>query len=159
MLVSRKEMLQEYFSVSITDDGSITAIPMMIKGYVPNLEKLPDFLWRLGSEVDWTSEKACFHTIARELAILYSTQPDRIEEDEDEDEADESDTVDLEREDGEKKKSAQAIEDARFQHMVSTLIFPALKRHFIPPKALIERAGMVVQVAQVKDLYKVFERC
>ncbi|GJJ72316.1 DNA mismatch repair protein MLH1 [Entomortierella parvispora] len=157
MLISRKEMLQEYFSVVVTDDGNITAIPMMIKGYVPNLEKLPDFLWRLGSEVDWTSEKACFQTIARELAIFYSTQPDQIEE-EDEDE-DEADTADPEHEDGEKKKSAQAIEDARFQHMVSTLIFPALKRHFIPPKALIERAGIVVQVAQVKDLYKVFERC
>lgn len=158
MLVSRKEMLQEYFSITITDDGNITAIPMMIKGYVPNLEKLPDFLWRLGSEIDWTSEKACFRTIARELAIFYSTQPDRIEE-EGEDEAEGSDKVNLEHEDGEQKKSAQAIEDVRFQHMVSTLIFPALKRHFIPPKTLIERAGMVVQVAQVKDLYKVFERC
>ncbi|KAG0056370.1 DNA mismatch repair protein [Gryganskiella cystojenkinii] len=161
MLVSRKEMLHEYFSIIVTDDGHLTAIPMMIKGYVPNLEKLPDFLWRLGSEVDWTAEKSCFQTIARELAVFYSTQPDRVEQDEDEDEDEEAEQVEEHDQNGgnSKTRSPQAIQDAQFQHMVSTLIFPAFKRHFIPPKTLIERQGMVVQVAQVKDLYKVFERC
>ncbi|KAI8599809.1 DNA mismatch repair protein Mlh1 [Dissophora ornata] len=155
-LVSRKEMLREYFSVCVTDNGDLTAIPMMIRGYIPNLEKLPDFLWRLGSEIDWTSEKTCFQTVSRELAIFYSTQPERVEdplagEEDNGDECD--DTL------GTDGKSPQEIQDAQFQHMVSTLIFPAFKKNFIPPKALIEKSGMVVQVAQVKDLYKVFERC
>ncbi|KAF9134519.1 DNA mismatch repair protein [Mortierella sp. 14UC] len=158
-LVARKEMLKEYFSICITNDGKLSAIPMMIKGYVPNLEKLSDFLWRLGSEIDWTSEKGCFQTLARELAIFYSTQPERVEDPfmdngDDDDEKDEN-----EGESDHNKKTPQEIQDALFQHMVSSLIFPALKRHFIPPKALIEQSGMVVQVAQVKDLYKVFERC
>ncbi|KAF9576426.1 DNA mismatch repair protein [Mortierella alpina] len=153
-LISRKEMLREYFSICITDDGQLSALPMMIKGYIPNLDKLPDFLWRLGSEINWTAEKACFQTLARELAIFYSTQPERVEDpwrndvDADEDQNMEND-----------EKSPQEIHDAQFQHMVSRLIFPAFKRHFIPPKTLIEQSGMVVQVAQVKDLYKVFERC
>jgi hypothetical protein len=51
-LVSKREMLQEYFSICITEDGHLSAIPILIKGYIPNLEKLPDFLWRLGSEVN-----------------------------------------------------------------------------------------------------------
>lgn len=51
-LISKREMLQEYFSICITEDGHLSAIPMLIKGYIPNLEKLPDFLWRLGSEVN-----------------------------------------------------------------------------------------------------------
>ncbi|KAF9339200.1 DNA mismatch repair protein [Linnemannia elongata] len=154
-LVARKEMLKEYFSICITDDGKLSAIPMMVRGYVPNLEKLSDFLWRLGSEIDWTSEKACFQTLARELAIFYSTQPERVE-----------DPVEDEKSQGESsgeadhdKKTPQEVQDAHFQHMVSSLIFPAFKKHFIPPKTLIEKSGMVVQVAQVKDLYKVFERC
>ncbi|KAF9967951.1 DNA mismatch repair protein, partial [Mortierella alpina] len=152
-LVSRREMLREYFSVCITDDGQLSALPMMIKGYVPNLDKLPDFLWRLGSEIDWTGEKACFQTLAKELAIFYSTQPETVEDPRSKD-AD-ADDQNMENDD----KSPQEIQDAQFQHMVSRLIFPAFKRHFIPPKTLIERSGMVVQVAQVKDLYKVFERC
>ncbi|KAG0207602.1 DNA mismatch repair protein [Mortierella sp. GBA30] len=153
-LINRKEMLKEYFSICITDDGKLTAIPMMIKGYVPNLEKLPDFLWRLGSEVDWTAEKACFQTVSRELAIFYSTQPERVQ-----DPFSEEDDYDHNRTMEDDTKSPQEIQDAHFQRMVSTLIFPAFKRHFIPPKTLIERSGMVLQVAQVKDLYKVFERC
>ncbi|KAG0308102.1 DNA mismatch repair protein [Dissophora globulifera] len=156
MLVSKKEMLREYFSICITDDGEVTAIPMMIRGYIPNLEKLPDFLWRLGSEIDWTAEKSCFQTISRELAIFYSTQPEWIE---DALSVDEGIDDDMETSTGKNGKSPQEIQDARFQHMVATVIFPAFKRHFIPPKALIEKSGMVVQVAQVKDLYKVFERC
>ncbi|KAK3806187.1 MAG: DNA mismatch repair protein Mlh1-like protein [Linnemannia elongata] len=154
-LITRKEMLKEYFSICITDDGKLSAIPMMVRGYIPNLEKLSDFLWRLGSEIDWTSEKACFQTLARELAIFYSTQPERVEDPfEDENFLDESSG-----EGDHDKKTPQEVQDAQFQHMISSLIFPAFKKHFIPPKALIEKSGMVVQVAQVKDLYKVFERC
>ncbi|KAF9433331.1 DNA mismatch repair protein, partial [Entomortierella beljakovae] len=155
-LVSRKAMLREYFSVCINDEGELTALPMLIKGYIPNLEKLPDFLWRLGSEVNWTGEKSCFQTISRELAIFYSTQPERVDDppamdsNEDEDGDEGADHV---------EKSPQDIQDAHFQRMVSAIIFPAFKKQFIPPKGLIEKAGMVVQVAQVKDLYKVFERC
>ncbi|KAF9114980.1 DNA mismatch repair protein [Mortierella sp. AM989] len=150
-LIARKEMLREYFSICISDYGDLTAIPMMIKGYIPNLEKLPDLLWRLGSEIDWTAEKACFQTVSRELAIFYRTQPERAEDplaiEEDDEDLDTS------------GKSPQDILNAQFQRMVSSIIFPAFKKSFIPPKALIEKAGMVVQVAQVKDLYKVFERC
>ncbi|KAG0261361.1 DNA mismatch repair protein [Mortierella polycephala] len=151
-LVGRREMLREYFSICITDQGQLSAIPMMIRGYIPNLEKLPDFLWRLGSEIDWTTEKTCFQTLSRELAIFYSTQPERVE-----DPFALEDSSDETMED--EGKSPQELQDAHFQHMVSTLVFPAFKRYFIPPKSLIEKSGMVVQVAQVKDLYKVFERC
>ncbi|KAF8933840.1 DNA mismatch repair protein [Haplosporangium gracile] len=157
-LVARKAMLKEYFSICITDDGKLSAIPMMVRGYVPNLEKLSDFLWRLGSEIDWTSEKACFQTLARELAIFYSTQSERVE-DPFEDNHDEEMQDENSDEPDHDKKTPQEIRDAQFQHMISSLIFPAFKKHFIPPKALIEKTGMVVQVAQVKDLYKVFERC
>jgi DNA mismatch repair protein MLH1 len=48
-------MLREYFSLCITEDGLLSAIPLMIKGYMPNMEKLPDLLWRLGSEVCFLS--------------------------------------------------------------------------------------------------------
>jgi len=104
-------------------------------------------------QVNWTAEKECFQTLCREFAIFYSTQPERV--------AEEEQDMDFEEEGAHQptSKSAQTVHDARFQHMVSTVIFPALKKHFVPPKTLIERSGVVVQVAQVKDLYKVFERC
>lgn len=44
-------MLNEYFSMSIDDDGQLTSIPMLMRDYTPNLDKLPLFLMRLGPQV------------------------------------------------------------------------------------------------------------
>ncbi|KAF9162799.1 DNA mismatch repair protein [Actinomortierella ambigua] len=164
-LVERREMLKEYFSVCITEDGHVEALPMILKGYAPNLEKLPDFLWRLGSEVDWTAEKPCFQSISRELAIFYSTHPELVVDEEEEKAKEEGGGVDNGlKGDGNNDRAKdlttlQQKQDAYFQHMVATVLFPALKRGFIPPKSLVEQPGVVVQVAHVKELYKVFERC
>ncbi|KAG0346415.1 DNA mismatch repair protein [Podila humilis] len=158
-LVTRREMLREYFSICISENGLLTAIPMMLKGYIPNMEKLPDLLWRLGSEVNWSAEKECFQTVSRQLAIFYSTQPERVEECEQEEEDQSFELSDYTTHKNHAPKSVQSVQDARFQHMISTVVFPALKKNFVPPKSLIERTGIVVQVAHVKDLYKVFERC
>lgn len=62
-------MLKEYFSICITDDGKLSAIPMMVRGYVPNLEKLSDFLWRLGSEVSQNSIEKLDNNLVRNLVI------------------------------------------------------------------------------------------
>lgn len=44
-------MLLEYFSMTITENGELATLPLMLKGYAPNLDKLPTFLLRLGTEV------------------------------------------------------------------------------------------------------------
>lgn len=50
-IVDRREMLQEYFMLDISKDGKIMSIPHLLKGYTPNLDKLPLFLMRLGPQV------------------------------------------------------------------------------------------------------------
>lgn len=49
--MQRREMLLEYFSIVITDEGMIETLPMLLKDYSPNLDKLPLFLMRLGPQV------------------------------------------------------------------------------------------------------------
>ena len=44
-------MLKDYFLFEITDDGLVESLPLLLKGYVPNLDKLPLFLMRLGPQV------------------------------------------------------------------------------------------------------------
>lgn len=44
-------MLSEYFSLNINDDGLLTSIPILMRDYTPNLEKLPLLLMRLGPQV------------------------------------------------------------------------------------------------------------
>ena len=42
--------------------------------------------------------------------------------------------------------------------MVEHVIFPTLKTDFIPPRKMAED-GSILQIADLHDLYKVFERC
>lgn len=44
-------MLEDYYSIIITEDGQLKALPMILRGYIPTMDKLPMFLLRLGTEV------------------------------------------------------------------------------------------------------------
>lgn len=122
-------MLKEYFSFDITEDGMLTGLPMIIRDYVPCMDKLPVFLLRLGTEVDWDNEKDCFHTLSQELALFYRAEP-----------------------------PMDQIQDQRDYYLwqVQHYIFPCFKTHFI---ATTKLKDSVTQLANLTDLYKIFERC
>ena len=48
----RREMLSEYFCLTITDEGLVQTLPLILRGYIPNLDKLPLLLMRLGPQVE-----------------------------------------------------------------------------------------------------------
>jgi hypothetical protein len=54
LLLDKRVMLRDYFSVDINDEGELVSIPMLLKGYSPCLGKLPSFLLRLGPNVSLT---------------------------------------------------------------------------------------------------------
>jgi DNA mismatch repair protein MLH1 len=49
--MARRDMLEEYFLLEITEMGLVKSLPLLLKGYLPNLDKLPLFLMRLGPQV------------------------------------------------------------------------------------------------------------
>ena len=53
-------MLEDYFSLKISDDGCIVSLPLLLESYSPNLDRLPMFLLRLVSEVCMDKEKDCW---------------------------------------------------------------------------------------------------
>ncbi|KAK4057372.1 DNA mismatch repair protein Mlh1 [Microbotryomycetes sp. JL221] len=71
-LVDAREMLNEYFSFSISEQGKIESLPNILPGYVPDFKKLPLFVMRLAMHVDWQNEKTCFETFLRELATFFN---------------------------------------------------------------------------------------
>ncbi|KAG2185059.1 hypothetical protein INT43_000972 [Umbelopsis isabellina] len=158
ILIDRADMLHEYFSLRISSKGELLSLPMLIKNYVPTMDKLPLFLLRLGTEVDWDSEKECFDSLAKELALFYSAEPP-LREDEAPEELDQDHPMTGE-------SSAQTSyekEHKNYLWQVEHLIFPALKYQFVAPKSLAASSGPgsghVVQLADLPDLYKIFERC
>ncbi|KAM0323477.1 hypothetical protein ACHAQA_008757 [Verticillium albo-atrum] len=140
-LIERREMLLEYFSLEITPTGELMTIPLLIKGYTPPLVKLPRFLLRLGPYIDWTDEHACFDTFLKELASFYV--PEKLPPLKGGAEGSESAEVVTRR-----KNIRWAIEH---------IFFPAFKARLVATKSLMK--GGVLEVADLKGLYRVFERC
>ncbi|KAH7063339.1 hypothetical protein B0J12DRAFT_758620 [Macrophomina phaseolina] len=147
-LVSRRDMLAEYFSLEITEGGELLSIPLLMKGYTPSMTKLPHFLLRLGPHVNWLDEKSCFRTSLRELASFYVPEelpppPPRANED------DQADGVSQELPEiaSRRKHIGRAIEH---------VLFPAFRSRLVATKGLLNG---VIEVANLKGLYRVFERC
>ncbi len=145
-LIDRRAMLVEYFNFDVSEDGLLLSLPLLMKGYTPSLTKLPRFLMRLGPCVDWTNEESCFHTFLRELASFYV--PERLPASGammDEEAADEEGCrVGIE---GRKEEMARLLEH---------VLFPQFKARLVATKGLLKG---VTEVANLKGLYKVFERC
>ncbi|KAL8966422.1 MAG: hypothetical protein Q9197_005992 [Variospora fuerteventurae] len=147
-LIERREMLLEYFQMEVSESGELISIPILIKGYVPAMFKVATFLMRLGPCVNWTEEKACFHTFLRELAAFYTPQQlPRAKRDGEETETGEVQTDEL------RDQISSADEMA---HVLEHVLFPALKARLLATRGLLKG---VIEVANLKGLYKVFERC
>lgn len=158
-LIDRREMLDEYFSMQIGADGALRTIPLLLKGYVPSLAKLPRFLLRLGPYVDWSSEEECFRTFLRELAAFYT--PEQLPIPRTPSSSNDSSTDPAPG--GISDISTTGEDDpliqtrrAQMARMLEYAVFPALRARLVATTRMLRS---VVEVADLKGLYRVFERC
>ncbi|KAH0627208.1 hypothetical protein JD844_002685 [Phrynosoma platyrhinos] len=142
-LTKKNEMLKDYFSLEIDGEGNLTGLPLLIDNYVPPLEGLPMFVLRLATEVNWDEEKECFESLSKECAMFYSIRKQYIMED--------SDLTTHQAEDSE-------VATRSWKWTVEHVLYKALRTHLLPPKNFTEN-GNILQLANLPDLYKVFERC
>ncbi|KAG4221811.1 hypothetical protein PC116_g29713 [Phytophthora cactorum] len=142
-LIERREMLLEYFSLDISPAGELLTMPLLLKGYTPPMAKLPQFLLRLGPYVNWTDEKLCFETFLKELATFYVPEQLPTLPNNDEAEEDIPDEIKARRE--------------QIRHAVEHIFFPAFKSRLVATKSFMK--GGVLELASLKGLYRVFERC
>jgi len=138
-LISRRDMLAEYFALEITEEGELLSIPLLVRGYMPSMAKLPNFLLRLGPHVDWQDESGCFQSFLRELASFYV--PEALPT---------SAAVS-----GSDREAITPRRDELHRAIENTL-FPAFKARLVATKSLLRGT---VEVANLKGLYRVFERC
>jgi DNA mismatch repair protein MLH1 len=152
-LISKAALLIEYFSMEITPEGQLCSIPLLMKEYTPSMAKLPQFLLRLGPHVNWNDEKECFQTLLREVASFYVPESLPLPPSARTDESAKGKGKGRVREEdpeiaARRKKLLRAIEYT---------IFPACKARLVGTKGLLK--GGVMEVANLKGLYRVFERC
>ncbi|VDM51797.1 unnamed protein product [Angiostrongylus costaricensis] len=146
LLESQSAMLNDYFSIEILrlddvdqrlrrlDTLYLAAIPSIIDGYVPQLEGLPRLLVSLVKEVDWDQEETCFDGVCRVLAQFFMIKKEFC------------------------KVVCIGLDERPIPWLavVRDILVPRVKSHLIPPDSLKDG---IVRLADLHDLYKVFERC
>ncbi|XP_039295912.1 DNA mismatch repair protein Mlh1 isoform X1 [Nilaparvata lugens] len=132
LLVSKAPMLKDYFSIDIDQEGNLKTIPLLLDNYTPDLGGLPWYIVQLACEVNWDNEKECFESFCRETAKFYS----KIATNNVDNEAKEYD----------------------WKWTIEHVLYSTLRSCFIPPRRYAED-GTILQIANLPDLYKVFERC
>ncbi|OQO00152.1 hypothetical protein B0A48_13939 [Cryoendolithus antarcticus] len=138
-LLSRKDMLMEYFTIEISEQGELLTMPLMVKGYMPSMAKLPNFLLRLGPHVDWNDEKGCFATLLRELASFYVPE-----------------ALPAPSASGSSDEEAVAKRRDELHRVIENVLFPAFKARLVATQGLLRGT---LEIANLKGLYRVFERC
>ncbi len=120
--------------------------------YQPDLAGLPSLLVKLATEVDWTSERDCFAGVARQLACVracvhacWGLRVDLY-------------SRGLNCSVGASEFYHHPAEGAEAAWTVEHVVYPALRGMLAPPPRFASDKA-VVQIADLHDLYKVFERC
>lgn len=90
---------------------------------------LPKYILRLATDVNWRKEQECFETFARETASYYS-----------------------------QRNQLNQIENTDWKWITEYVTYPAIKKFLLPPSSFAKNA-VILQIADLPDLYKVFERC
>ncbi|XP_075561109.1 DNA mismatch repair protein Mlh1 isoform X4 [Pelecanus crispus] len=131
------------FGVLRLSEGNLIGLPLLIDNYVPPLEGLPMFILRLATEVNWDEEKECFESLSKELAMFYSIRKQYI--------IDEANPTNSQNEDSDSGSTT-------WKWTVEHVLYKAFRTYLLPPKHFAED-GNILQLANLPDLYKVFERC
>ncbi|XP_064486491.1 DNA mismatch repair protein Mlh1-like [Ornithodoros turicata] len=132
-LKTKAEMLNDYFSLEIDESGQILTLPVILDNHTPPMEGLPMYLLRLATEVDWETERECFDTFCRETADFYA-MPHY------------------------KDRTAEESPEKSWKWVTEHVLYPATKAHLRLPSEFTDNS-CILQIANLSDLYKVFERC
>jgi len=97
----------------------------------------------------------CFHTFLRELALFYVPEPlPTPDEVQDISEASSSSAL-VTQQDEEEDKAELETRRKELLKCLEEVVFPGFKRRLLAPKSLL---ASVTEVANLKGLYRIFER-
>ncbi|CUM62843.1 uncharacterized protein PRCAT00000401001 [Priceomyces carsonii] len=142
-IYSMKDMFEEYFQMKfdILSDGKhkLSSLPMLFKDIVPSFSKLPHFVYRLGSHIDYDDEKECLRGIMKQIALWHVPE-----------------TIGSNSPQGEELDAIDNNKRNELNQILENIIFPNLKSRFVATSDIMKD---VIQIADLPGLYRVFERC
>jgi DNA mismatch repair protein MLH1 len=132
LIERKKNMLEEYFGL-VFNDGILMKIPRILDSLiVPDVNFLPEFILRLGVEVDWKKEKDCLGKVAELLGWFYSHVPDNW-----------------------------IVTESSFDYLYhyKNTLFPYLRGRVKADPRFISFNKGLTRVVSTEELYTIFERC
>lgn len=162
-LRSKADMLDEYFSLRIDVEGHLNSLPVLLPGYVPNLEKLPLCTSSthttvvscskgfLGNWSDWPSSvllgvNDTLITVLIRIALACNWKEEM------------GCFTSFLRELAffyVPARSQSESENQQIEDQIKEKIFPAIRSYLDPPKSLWDQTRLTTSLP---ELYKVFER-
>lgn len=142
IFVQKRAILREYYAFEVSDDGRLEQLPLLLENHAPSMAHLPMYVLRLATEVNWDEEQPFFETFSRETAAFYAIvpmteRPVALSTDAD---------------------GTDSAEPLTWRWYVEHVLYAALKNYLLPPRAFMTNQSFL-QVANLANLYKVFERC
>ncbi|WVZ67344.1 hypothetical protein U9M48_016434 [Paspalum notatum var. saurae] len=169
ILKDNAEMINEYFSIHVDQDGNLIRLPVVLDQYTPDMDRLPEFVLTMGNDVTWDDEKECFRTAAAAIGNFYALHPPILPNPSGSgiqlykknkdcmtggEHVDRTDEDDIDQELLAEAETAWSQREWTIQHV----LFPSMQLFLKPPKSMATD-GTFVQVASLEKLYKIFERC
>ncbi|KAK3164122.1 hypothetical protein QOZ80_1AG0012960 [Eleusine coracana subsp. coracana] len=168
ILKENAEMINEYFSIHIDEDGNLIRLPVVLDQYTPDMDCLPEFVLSLGNDVTWDDEKECFRTTAAAIGNFYALHPPILPNPS-------GSSIQLYRKNNDGMPSGEHVDDtedgidhelvaeaetawSQREWTIQHVLFPSMRLFLKPPKSMATD-GTFVQVASLEKLYKIFERC
>jgi len=144
-LCSHADLLYEYFGVDVRN-GRLSALPRLLPGHLPQPRAIPGLMRAMITKVDWSEEKACFQSIAKEIAAAYAelpafrplvtTSPNPT------------------------APPVSVADKTSIQYIVKNVLHPGLRTALGAPQDFADpRNGCVVPLTRLEQLYRIFERC
>lgn len=139
-----REMLEDYFKISITEDGFLTSLPKVINEIPPYIDLLPVLIVKLCADVDYTSEQKWFQQICEIFSQYYAKYLHYYYINN----ATEGDT-------DSEEETMQKIE-----FVIKNILFLRFKKQLkVRSKFGVEGDKTFTTITTLENLYQVFERC
>lgn len=79
-IVSKSMILEKFFNIQISSDGTLTTLPIIVENHTPCLAYLPNYLLNLALCVNWDNERQCFDTFSKVTAKFYAKVSQTIDQ-------------------------------------------------------------------------------
>ncbi|TGZ61537.1 hypothetical protein CRM22_007947 [Opisthorchis felineus] len=179
-LQSNSAMLWDYFSMKFepgatNGDLMLVSLPLLLQKYIPDLTRLPVYVMRLATEVNWNEEINCFEDVCRITAEFYAPVPKLSSLSTSKKQAEGISEIDGDVKDTSSYSSSGQTPEVPVRWMIEHVLWPALSSSLIPGHGLLYEAPPLSQLSsqpqpasspcaffrltRLSDLYKVFERC